>query len=144
MKKTRKILLTTLWGALLVALLVILVYETSIIDQGALAGNAKAEFVTAVILELSALMLIPLVFWLFKWKKVREDMERRKEGALLTWGLLRLLMLCIPMMAIILAYYLFVNPTFYYLALILAICLFFVYPSADRCAREMETAKTKE
>ena len=144
MKKTRKILLTTLWGALLVALLVILVYETSIIDQGALAGNAKAEFVTAVILELSALMLIPLVFWLFKWKKVREDMERRKEGALLTWGLLRLLMLCIPMMASILAYYLFVNPTFYYLALILAICLFFVYPSADRCAREMETAKTKE
>ena len=144
MKKTRKILLTTLWGALLVALLVILVYETSIIDQGALAGNAKAEFVTAVILELSALMLIPLVFWLFKWKKVREDMERRKEGALLTWGLLRLLMLCIPMMASILAYYLFVNPTFYYLALILAICLFFVYPSADRCARDMETAKTKE
>ena len=137
-------MLTTLWGALLVALLVILVYETSIIDQGALAGNAKAEFVTAVILELSALMLIPLVFWLFKWKKVREDMERRKEGALLTWGLLRLLMLCIPMMASILAYYLFVNPTFYYLALILAICLFFVYPSADRCARDMETAKTKE
>ena len=52
--------------------------------------------------------------------------------------------LCIPMVASILAYYLFVNPTFYYLALILAICLFFVYPSADRCAREMETDKPKE
>lgn len=144
MKKTRTILLTTLWGALGLALLIIVVYETSIVEQGALTGNVMAEYGTAVILELLALVLIPLSFWLFKWKKVKDDMTRRKEGALLTWGMVRLMMLCIPMVVSILAYYLFVNPTFYYLALILAICLFFVYPSADRCAREMETDKPKE
>ena len=144
MKKTRTILMTTFWGALGLALLIIVAYETSLFDQGALTGNVMAEYGTAVILELLALVLIPLSFWLFRWKKVREDMARRKEGALLTWGMVRLMMLCIPMVASIFAYYLFVNPTFYYLALILAICLFFVYPSAGRCAREMETDKPKE
>ena len=144
MKKTRTILMTTLWGVLGLALLIIVAYETSLFDQGALTGNVMAEYGIAVILELLALVLIPLSFWLFRWKKVREDLARRKEVALLTWGMVRLMMLCIPMVASILAYYLFVNPTFYYLALILAICLFFVYPSADRCAREMETDKPKE
>ena len=144
MKKTRTILLTTLWGALLLALLIILAYEMSVVVPGRLAGNDVAEYGTAVILELLALVLIPLSFWLFRWKKVREDLGQRKEEALLLWGMVRLLMLCLPMLASILAYYFFLTPTFYYLALILAICLFFVYPSAGRCAREVETGKPKD
>ena len=138
MKKIVKILLATLWGALLLALLIILVFETGLLDSGTLAGNKVTEYGTAVILELMALVLIPLSFWLFKWKKVKADMGRMKESALLLWGMVRLLMLCIPMIACILAYYI------YYLALILAICLFFFYPSADRCARELKSASDSD
>lgn len=142
MKHTRTILLATLWGALLLALLIIVTYETSLVEQGALAGNVMAEYATAVTLELSALVLIPLAFWLFKWKKVAKDLGDMKEKAMLKWGMVRLLMLCIPMIACITAYYIFLTPTFYYLALIMAICLFFVYPSAERCAREVGNANS--
>lgn len=128
----------------MLALLIILVFETGLLDSGTLAGNKVTEYGTAVILELMALVLIPLSFWLFKWKKVKADMGRMKESALLLWGMVRLLMLCIPMIACILAYYIFLTPTFYYLALILAICLFFFYPSADRCARELKSASDSD
>lgn len=141
MKKTRTMLLAVLWGALLLALLIIVAYETSLVEPGMLAGNVVAEYGTAVMLELSALVLIPLAFWLFRWQKVKSELKEWKEDALRKWGLVRLLMLCLPMVACILAYYFFLSPTFYYLAIILAICLFFVYPSADRCAREVEAGK---
>ena len=139
MKKTKNILKATLWGALLLAVLIVLVYETGLLDSGVLSGKVVVEYATAVTLELLALVVIPFSLWLFKWKRVADNFQTHKADALLAWGLLRLLMLCIPMLACVMAYYLFLNPTFYYLALILAICLFFVYPSDSRCAREVES-----
>ena len=60
----------------------------------------------------------------------------RKEHALLVWGMLRMLMLCVPVISNLTLYYLFLNPTFAYLALIHVISLMFVYPTMDRCVAE--------
>ena len=69
MKKTKNILKATLWGALLLAVLIVLVYETGLLDSGVLSGKVVVEYATAVTLELLALVVIPFSLWLFKWKR---------------------------------------------------------------------------
>ena len=136
MFKTTNILLFTLWGMISAALIIILVYETSLSQPGTLADKKRIEFFSAVGMELIALGSIPLALRLFKFKKIAYDLVNRKEHALLQWGLLRMLMLCVPVISNLILYYLFLNPTFAYLALIHAISLMFVYPTMDRCIAE--------
>ena len=136
MLKTKNILLFTLWGMIAASVVIIVVYETSLSQSGTLADNKKIEFICAVGMELLALGCIPLALRLFKLKYISNDLVQRKEHALLQWGLLRMLMLSVPVVSNTLLYYLFLNPTFFYLALIHVICLMFVYPTMDRCVAE--------
>ena len=52
------------------------------------------------------------------------------------WGMLRLLILEAPMVIDTLLYYIYMNTTFGYLAIILLLCLPFVFPSLNRCLAE--------
>lgn len=113
-----------------------MIYETSFSQSGTLADKKQIEFISAVGMELVALGGIPLALRLFKFKKIAEDLVNRKEHALLVWGMLRMLMLCVPVISNLTLYYLFLNPTFAYLALIHVISLMFVYPTMDRCVAE--------
>ena len=136
MLKTKNILLFTLWGMISAAGVIILIYETSLSQSGTLADKKQIEFIAAVGMELIALGSIPLALRLFKFRKIANDLVNRKERALLQWGLLRMLMLCVPVISNLTLYYLFLNPTFAYLALIHVISLMFVYPTMDRCIAE--------
>ncbi len=137
MQKTRKVLLAVLWCSCALAGFLIIIFETGIWMPGALSGNAKTEFALTVSMELLTLLVIPLSLWLFKWRRVDESLRKNKEKALLRWGLLRLLMLCLPFMACVLLYYLFVSANFGFLAIVYFLCLFFVYPSMRRCMTEI-------
>ena len=141
MQKTKNILLFTLWGMVFAAAVIIFVYETSLSQPGNLADNKRIEYICAVGMELVALGSIPLALRLFKFKYISSDLTKRREQALLQWGMLRMLMLCVPILSNTLLYYLFLNPTFAYLALIHAICLMFVYPTMDRCVAETTPQK---
>ena len=136
MLKTKNILLFTLWGMIFAAGVIILIYEASLSQSGTLADKKQIEFIAAVGMELIALGSIPLALRLFKFKKIANDLVNRKEHALLVWGMLRMLMLCVPVISNLTLYYLFLNPTFAYLALIHVISLMFVYPTMDRCIAE--------
>ena len=136
MLKTKNILLFTLWGMIFAAGVIILIYEASFSQSGTLADKKQIEFIAAVGMELIALGSIPLALRLFKFKKIANDLVNRKEHALLVWGMLRMLMLCVPVISNLTLYYLFLNPTFAYLALIHVISLMFVYPTMDRCIAE--------
>jgi len=136
MQKTKTILLATLWAMLSAALVIIVVFEPSLMAPGGPATNVRAEYVSSVVMELIALGCIPLALRLFKWRKISDDLIAHKEHALLKWGMLRMLMLCVPMISNLTLYYLFMNSTFVYLALIHAVCLMFVYPTIDRCVAE--------
>ena len=139
MLKTKAILKAILWGALSFSFLLILAYELGWLEEGAFAGKARSEYVCSVVMELEALIGIPLALRLFKWKRIERDLQQGKEKALLKWGMLRMLMLCLPMVADTALYYFFMSPAFGYLAIIHAICLMFVYPSTDRCFAETES-----
>ena len=72
---------------------------------------------------------------LFKLRAVAKRL--RTPQALLCLGSLRLAMLTVPMVVNTLLYYLFMNVAFGYLAIILALCIFFVFPSMSRCEAEV-------
>ena len=139
MQNTRTVLLAVLWGMLCFSLLLVVVYEMGWMEAGAFAGRAKSEYFISVVMELEALAGIPLAPRLFKWKKVERELKQKKQRALRCWGLIRLLILCLPMVVNTMLYYLFMNPAFGYLAIIHALCLMFVYPSLDRCVAETES-----
>ena len=137
MKKVRLTLTVLFWGTLALALLAVVLFETGVLDFGYYAGfGDQAEFLLTTMMELLTLAMIPLALKLFKFKSVHADLVSRKAPALQKWGLLRLLMLLVPLVVNTLLYYAYANVAFGYMAIILLIVLPFVYPSAERCVAE--------
>lgn len=137
MRHTQHILLCNTLVPLALVLATIVLFETDVLPCGVLKGQqTQAEFVAAVTMEILTIALIPLALKLFRLRAVSSRLHRQGAEALLRFGLLRLAMLTVPMMANTLLYYLFMNVAFGYLAIILALCLFFVFPTAARCEAE--------
>ncbi len=138
MKKTRLTLLLIFTAFLLLSVLLVILFETDALLPGAMAADKQSEFLLATVMELLSLGAIFLGLRLFKFKTVHDDLTSRKAPALLKWGSVRLLLLELPMLCNTLLYYIYMNTTFGYLAIILALCLPFVYPSEGRCKAETE------
>ena len=139
MKQVKNTLTCLFWSALALAVVIAVVYETGMLESGALAGlSANGEFIVTTMMELLTLASVPLALKLFRFKKVHNDLMTRKADALRSWGLLRLGLLTVLLIANTLLYYLYKNTAFGYMAIILLICLPFVYPSMDRCLTETE------
>ena len=122
-KKLRNLLIVTVTVPLLAAI----VYECDVLPTGVFAGNAQEEFLTVTFMELLTIVMIPLALRLFKGK-----VEEGDTTALKKWGSLRILMITVPLLLNTMGYYLFMNTTFGYMALILLICLPFVYISPKK------------
>lgn len=136
MKRISKTL-TLLYAALAaVALAIILCYETNLLEVGVMEEDKQSEFALTATMELVTLAAVFLGLRLFKFKTVHANLVSLKEPALLKWGTLRLLILEVPMIINTLLYYLYMNSTFGYLAIILLLCLPFVFPSLNRCLSE--------
>ncbi len=144
MKKTRYTLLAVCLGSVAVSLLMAALYESDTLAVGALVGYDGAEFVLASAFELVSIAVIPIALRLFKMRVVRRSLASEGEAALLRWGVLRLLLLCVPLVANTLLYYLFMSPSFGYMAIILFLCLFFVYPSKARCHYELNSSDSED
>ena len=129
-------MLSILWTTIIAAFIMVVVFELDILLPGFLGSNTLTEYTCAVAMEIISLAVIPLSLSLFKWKYVAQQLRSKKELALLSWGSMRLVLLCLPILLNVLFYYAFLNPAFGYLAIILSLCLFFVYPSPTRCAAE--------
>lgn len=139
MKQVKNTLTLVFWTALTLAVLLVIVYETDMLEPGVMAGtSANGEFVLTTLMELLTLASVPLALKLFRFKKVHNDLMTRKADALRTWGLLRLGLLGGLLVVNTLLYYIYMNTAFGYMALILVVCLPFVYPSTDRCIAETE------
>lgn len=136
--------MTVFVGALVLTGIIVLLFETDILLAGTAVGNSQVEFVMTVIMELLSLGQIWLALRLFKLKMVKQDLVARKEVALRNWGILRLLLLDIPMLFNAIFYEIFLNTTFGYLTIILLICQAFVYPSLARCEAEVTPDNVEE
>ena len=108
-----------------------------------LAGaDANGEFLAAMVMELLTIAFIPFALKMFKLRYVASRLV--SPEALLRFGLARLALVVVPMLINTLLYYLYLNVAFGYLAIILALCLFFVFPTKDRCEAEMGNAAGTE
>ena len=136
MKQTRNILMAFFVGALVLAGLILLVYETGMIEPGLTIDSKNPEFITLTVMEIMTLAAIYFALRLFKKGKIHQDLMARKEVALKKWGLLRMELLDVPLIANILFYEWYLNPAFGYMAIILLICQPFVFPSMSRCVAE--------
>lgn len=119
------------------SLLMIILFETDILAPGSCGGNMTAEFYTLMAAELITICVVPLALWMFRAKTIKQKLISGKEHSLLRFGILRLSLLVVPMVANTLLYYMFMLPSFGYMAIILFLSIFFVFPSMERCVGDV-------
>ena len=144
MKQTQRLLMILFITSIVLPLAMVVLFETGIIATGIMAGETQSEFLLTSTMELVTLAFAFLSLRLFKFAYIHADLVNRQEKALLKWGYLRLLLIQAPLIINTLLYYLYMKPTFGYLAIILALCLPFVYPSMDRCLAEVSEEQKEE
>lgn len=127
-----------------VALLMVVVYETGILTPGAFGGDKTAEFPVLTVMELITVGIIPLALYLFRIPSVSRALMEQPEESMRKWGLVRILMIGLTMVVNTLLYYMFMNASFGYLAIICLLAMAFVYPSVQRCKQETTPEETKE
>lgn len=122
-----------------ITVVLVVLFETDVLPSGLMATEKQTEFLLTTLMELLTLASVYMALRLFKFDKVHQELVTLKAGGLRRWGLIRLAILLLPMPLNTVLYYLFMNTTFGYMAIILAICLPFVYPSEARCEAETES-----
>lgn len=138
LKQVQRILMTNFFFMVMLTLFLVALYEMEWVAPTNLAGDATLVYVIMVIMELFTIVVIPVALKMFRFKWVHRKLVSGKATALLPWGTLRLNMLCLPMLINTFMYYQTMSPAFGYMAIILFLCLFFIYPSIGRCGEETE------
>ena len=136
MKKVSKQLTAFYIAQLALALVFIVLFELDVLPVGIMSEDKQSEFVLTALMEIVSLGAAFLGLRLFKFKAIHHDLVTREEKAMWKWGMIRLLILEAPMVIDTLLYYIYLNTTFGYLAIILLLCLPFVFPSLNRCLAE--------
>ena len=132
MNKTISLLRTVLIANVGVAVVIAALYELDILPSGMMTGRPQDEFLSTISMELITIVFIPVALRMFKTKDVEKRLEDGDIKAFRKWGLVRILMITVPLVLNTLLYYSFMNTTFGYMALILLICLPFIYPAARK------------
>lgn len=135
----QRLLVIQFFLPIILSLLMVVLFETGALVSGAWAGLGQKEFVCLVVMELLTICCIPLSLGLFKFKKVAKALkgdETQAVRALQRWGSVRLDVLGVLLVVNVLFYYLFVHAAFCYMAAIVFLSFFFIYPSLDRCVAE--------
>lgn len=132
-------LLKIIFGCMIgCSLIIAVLFEGNFLPSGILVGNSQQEFFCTLFMELLTICMIPLALRLIRSgsKTVMRD-----QDALYIWyrkrAVQRVLMMGLPLFVNTLLYYLFMNVTFGYMALILLICMFFIIPTQARYLKEM-------
>ena len=137
MKQTQTTLMLLFCGIIIAALGIVALFETDIIEPGATAGytSKKAAAITYLAM-LITLVTLPASLRLFKFAKIEQDLKVNHEFALQKWGVVRLSLLGIVLLANSSLYYVFMDPSLGWLAIITLLCMTFVYPSRQKCEYE--------
>ncbi len=132
MKKTVNILRTLFIASVGIAVVVAALYELDILPSGVLADRPQDEFLCTIAMELVTIVFIPIALRLFKTKDVDRRLDEGDIKTFKTWSIVRILMITVPLLMNTLLYYIFMSTTFGYMALILLICLPFIYPATRK------------
>ncbi len=141
---TQRILMTNFLFMVVLALLLVALYECEILEPTDMASDVSLMFVLQIVMELLTIVVIPVALKMFSIKVIRKKLIADKGNALLPWGTARINMLCLPMLVNVFLYYQTMSPAFGYMAIILFLCLFFIYPSIGRCTAETEAEESEK
>ncbi len=136
-KHVQRVLLAQFLIYIVLALLIVLLFEADIILPGLIASDQNMQYVLLMLMELLTIACIPLSLKLFSLKSVKRRLVAGGNSSLMLFGTLRLAMLGAPVVVNALFYYLSLSAAFGYLAILGALCLAFVYPSESRCLNEI-------
>ena len=143
MKKISKQLTFVYVVLVAVALAIVAIYELGLLESGVLADSKQTEFVAMTVMELTSIGAAFLGLRLFKFHMIHDELVCLKESAMLKWGMLRLLILEVPMVVNTYLYYMYMNATFGYLALILLLTLPFVMPTEAAASTKRVNLKSE-
>lgn len=141
LKETKNRLSVTFWTTIIIPLVAALLFEIGIVLPGYFAAESvQAEFVLTAVMELLTVLFIPLALRMFKMLGTKVHDAR----TLWHYGVLRIGILALLLWGNTILYYLFMNATFGYMAIITLIAMMFVYPSIDKCKAEVGGCKDDE
>ena len=84
-KQVQRILMTNFFFMVIVALLLVALYETEILEPTDMASDATLMFGILTMMELITIIVIPLALKMFSLKAVHRKLVLRKGDALLPW-----------------------------------------------------------
>lgn len=122
-------------------LLLVVLYETGMYQEGLLAGNAQMEYILQSVSILLTIGLIPFALRMFNLNLVKHIKELPMQQALKsyqTWSLLRLALLFVPAILALSFYYLTMNTTNLFCACMALIATLFCVPSENRIKNELD------
>ena len=141
MKETQRKLLIAFFAPVIMAVIIIVLYETECLMPGNLP-DPTVNFLAGTVMVLLTIGSIPFALYMFRIPKIHRQLTDDAQKApqrLLTFGMLRMMMLAVPMVVNIWFYYFFSFTTsYFYMAVILFLSMFFIYPSMDRCLAETQ------
>ena len=122
-------------------LLLVVLYETGLYQEGLLAGNAQMEYILQSVSILLTIGLIPFALRMFNLNLVKRIKELPLQQALKsyqTWSLLRLALLFVPAILALSFYYLTMNTTNLFCACMALIATLFCVPSESRIKHALD------
>lgn len=122
-------------------LLLVVLYETGLYQEGLLAGNAQMEYILQSVSILLTIGLIPFALRMFNMNLVKRIKDLPLQQALKSyqiWSFLRLALLFVPAILALSFYYLTMNTTNLFCACMALIATLFCVPSENRIKNELD------
>lgn len=124
-----------------------LLHETGVLSQGALAGDARMEYIFQTIGILMTIVLIPFALRIFNLRLVKRIQELPLQQALKSyriWADVRLALLVVPALINLQFYYLTLNNTGLFCAAMSLVASLFCVPSESRIKNELDLPENLE
>jgi hypothetical protein len=124
-----------------------LLHEAGVLSQGALAGDARMEYIFQTIGILMTIVLIPFALRIFNLNLVKRIQELPLQQALKSyriWADVRLALLVVPALINLQFYYLTLNNTGLFCAAMALIASLFCVPSESRIKNELDLPENLE
>ena len=128
-------------------LLLVVLYETSVLPEGIYAGHVQTEYILQSATILLTIGLVPFSLRLFSLNLVKRIKELPLTDALKSyriWSDIRYCLLFVPAMLSLSFYYLTLNTTGLYCAIIALIASLFCVPSYNRIVNELDLPQELE
>lgn len=118
------------------AAIIAIAFETDLLIAGGLTSAPQTEFLCTTTMELLTVAGIPFALRMFKISYISNKLSSTKTRALKLFGTIRISLLGLLLILNTLLYYLFINTTFGYMAIIVLISMSFVFPTESKCEYE--------